>query len=481
MGNCCAARDKSYRAYPPSQAIKFKTYEDELKKQKAKVQEIIQKGQPWEDEEFPPQFKSLFDRSIDQGDRSKYQQFKWKRAKEIYPNAKLFSGGIDPNDINQGALGDCYLLATLSSMAENPEDIMAMFYNKTLNDAGIYLIYFWINGVKTGVIVDDYLPTQNGQMAFANGKDEELWVCLIEKAWAKIHGSYHRTEGGLPCFANTHLAGVPSESIMHDDDEFDLDEFWRTLQNSDKRHFTMMAASHGQGEAENDEGIIAGHAYSIISVAQFEHEGQNVRLLRLRNPWGASEWEGDWSDASELWTPELRKKLGAVQGDDGAFFIPLEDYVEQFAWTSVCVENAPEKYSRSNFFHKFELNAEKPQAFFSFNLKSKIDFNKQAFAISVLQQGQRLANYRLPNFGKFTESEFNIVLMTKQGKFVNARFGSRFMFSLLNDDIELEAGEYVFMVDPLWNESAGFEEDYTDVLLDVLAPVDTMIKEVDQA
>ena len=35
-----------------------------------------------------------------------------------------------------------------------------------------------------------------------------------------------------------------------------------------------------------------------------------------------------------------------------------------------------------------------PQAFFSFTLTKPIDFNKHAFAISVLQQGDRLANYR---------------------------------------------------------------------------------------
>ena len=33
-------------------------------------------------------------------------------------------------------------------------------------------------------------------------------------------------------------------------------------------------------------------------------------------------------------------------------------------------------------------------AFFSFTLTGAVDFNKHAFAISVLQQGERLLNYR---------------------------------------------------------------------------------------
>jgi hypothetical protein len=49
---------------------------------------------------------------------------------------------------------------------------------------------FWINGVETPVIVDDYFPTRNGKCAFAACKGDEMWVSLLEKGWAKLHGSY---------------------------------------------------------------------------------------------------------------------------------------------------------------------------------------------------------------------------------------------------------------------------------------------------
>ena len=47
----------------------------------------------------------------------------WKRASEIYNKGQIFIGGVDPNDIEQGALGDCYYLAFLSALAENPDRI----------------------------------------------------------------------------------------------------------------------------------------------------------------------------------------------------------------------------------------------------------------------------------------------------------------------------------------------------------------------
>ena len=65
---------------------------------------------------------------------------------------------------------------------------------------------------------------------------------------------------------------------------------------ADERNYTMVAGSKGQGEKESGTGLISGHAYSLISIHQFEAYGEQVRLLKLRNPWGKFEWNGPWSD-----------------------------------------------------------------------------------------------------------------------------------------------------------------------------------------
>ena len=79
--------------------------------------------------------------------------------------------------------------------------------------------------------------------------------------------------------------GVPSESFPHAGIE-SQEDFFEMLQSADRRRFIMMAASHGQGENRNDEGVISGHAYSLISIHEIEHRGKEVKLLKLRNPWG---------------------------------------------------------------------------------------------------------------------------------------------------------------------------------------------------
>ena len=42
------------------------------------------------------------------------------------------------------------------------------------------------------VIIDDLIPSMDNETFFAKGNGPELWVILLEKAWAKINGSYER-------------------------------------------------------------------------------------------------------------------------------------------------------------------------------------------------------------------------------------------------------------------------------------------------
>lgn len=44
------------------------------------------------------------------------------------------------------------------------------------------------------------------------------------------------------------------------------------------------------------------------------------------------------------------------------------------------------------------------------------------------------------------------------------------MFSLLNQQVRLEPGKYIFMIDPVWNSSAEANPLYKEVLVDIYAP-----------
>ena len=237
-----------------------------------------------------------------------------------------------------------------------------MFITQSANRAGIYLVRFFLNGQEMPVIIDDFLPVNNstGKPAFAKCRDGELWVSLLEKAWAKLHGTYARCSGGLPCFAANHIMGVPAESYVHSEVK-DPAHFYERIKSADRRSFTMIASTPGEGEVESALGLVSGHAYSLISIHEFHGGyGPPLRLLKLRNPWGSGEWLGDWSDRSPLWTPELKQQVGFVDRDDGIFFMTMEDYMANFERTAICVENNEAKYKHSQLYHTFSDDRSKP-------------------------------------------------------------------------------------------------------------------------
>ena len=110
----------------------------------------------------------------------------WKRATELAENPDFFVDGVSANDVNQGELGNCWFLATVTALTLNPK-----LFAKAIPDgqsfrkqdyAGIFHFRFWKFGKWIDVVVDDYLPTRNGKLIFARSNDpNEFWPALLEK------------------------------------------------------------------------------------------------------------------------------------------------------------------------------------------------------------------------------------------------------------------------------------------------------------
>ena len=75
-------------------------------------------------------------------------------------------------------------------------------------------------------------------------------------------------------------------------------------------------------------GLVAQHSYGLLKAAEpTDEDGNKIRLVLLRNPWGDFEWNGDWSDKSDKWTPSLKRQLGWSEADDGTFWMDLNVYL----------------------------------------------------------------------------------------------------------------------------------------------------------
>eukprot|EP00854_Cymbomonas_tetramitiformis_P010323 gene10323-12209_t len=148
----------------------------------------------------------------------------WKRAelvlkakmdetdgKEAGHKRALFAGGIDPADIGQGQLGDCWLLSAFACLAEIPGAVKRVFVSKQYSRYGKYTVRLFdkVNNKWLRISVDDYIPCEEGTCTplFAQPNGLEVWVMILEKAFAKFVGSYDKLEGGHPLWALEALTG----------------------------------------------------------------------------------------------------------------------------------------------------------------------------------------------------------------------------------------------------------------------------------
>jgi calpain-15 len=120
----------------------------------------------------------------------------------------------------------------LSVLAEVPHRIMRMFITDVTNEFGVYAVKLTKNGEAREVVIDDYFPCYSyGECCFTKAHGNELWVLILEKAWAKLHGSYERIEAGLAHCVMRDLTGAPSFDI--DVEQYGKDKLWERLLISD--------------------------------------------------------------------------------------------------------------------------------------------------------------------------------------------------------------------------------------------------------
>lgn len=100
-------------------------------------------------------------------------------------------------------------MGALSTVATRP-DLLENLIVSSHPEKGFYQFQFYKEGKWVTVTVDDYLPCEGptGFPVYAKSKDyDELWVSLIEKAYAKLHKSYEALEGGSIDYALVDLTG----------------------------------------------------------------------------------------------------------------------------------------------------------------------------------------------------------------------------------------------------------------------------------
>ncbi|KKA26823.1 hypothetical protein TD95_000780 [Thielaviopsis punctulata] len=289
-----------------------------------------------------------------------------KRVHEIFEKP-TFLEKVSPDQVKQGAVGNCWAIGSLIGLSSIPEAIkrLCVAYDTRI---GIYGFVFYRDGKWIYSIIDDRLfltspvwdaPSMHRQLLqqidtdmdaektyrqtyhtgskalfFGSNTDEnETWVPLLEKAYAKAHGDYASLDGGWTGEGLEDMSGGVSSEILTAD-ILDPDAFWENELRLVNKEFlfgcsTGITDGGGNGSGSRD-GIAERHAYVVTDVRTLS---SGVRLVKLRNPWGKARsglWHGPWSDGSAEWTAEVQKEVGHRFGSDSSFWISYDDFLRKW-------------------------------------------------------------------------------------------------------------------------------------------------------
>ncbi|XP_029318839.1 calpain-3b isoform X2 [Cottoperca gobio] len=270
----------------------------------------------------------------------------WKRPTEICENPQFIVDGANRTDICQGELGDCWLLAAIACLTVNEKLLYRVIppdQSFTENYAGIFHFQFWRYGEWIDVVVDDRIPTSNNQLVFTKSfRKNEFWSALLEKAYAKLHGSYEALKGGNTLEAMEDFTGGVTEFFELSEAPKEIYNIMRkALERGSLMGCSIDVFSASDLESRTEQGLVRGHAYSIIGLAECDEVAKDtrIRLIRLRNPWGWVLWRGPWSANSEEWSTIStadKDNLKKQTVETSEFWMSFEDFKKNFTKLEMC-------------------------------------------------------------------------------------------------------------------------------------------------
>uniref|UniRef100_A0A8C2E6C7 Calpain 2, (m/II) large subunit a n=1 Tax=Cyprinus carpio TaxID=7962 RepID=A0A8C2E6C7_CYPCA len=302
--------------------------------------ECLSRGQLFCDTTFPAAPESLGFNEL--GPRSpKTRGVEWKRPGELTSSPEFIVGGATRTDICQGGLGDCWLLAAIASLTLN-EDVLARVVpsNQGFGQdyAGIFHFQLWQFGEWVDVVVDDRLPTRDGELLFVHSATgSEFWSALLEKAYAKVNGCYEALSGGSTTEGFEDFTGGIAEIYELKQAPSNMFQIIRkALDSGALLGCSIDITSAADSEAITYQKLVKGHAYSLTGAIEVNYQGRKEKLVRVRNPWGQVEWTGAWSDNSSEWNAVDPSERENVKSEDGEFWMSFSDFVRQYSRIEIC-------------------------------------------------------------------------------------------------------------------------------------------------
>ncbi|XP_006760738.1 PREDICTED: calpain-10 [Myotis davidii] len=270
----------------------------------------------------------------------------WRRPQEICATPRLFPDNPQEGQVKQGLLGDCWFLCACAALQKSRHLLDQVFLpgQPTWLDQtyrGSFTCRVWQFGRWVEVTIDDRLPCLAGRLCFSRCQREDVfWLPLLEKVYAKVHGSYEHLWAGQVADALVDLTGglaerwnlknlESSRSQQDGSGGSEPKTCWQLLGLKERCLISCSVFSPKAGARELGEF----HAFIISDLRELRGQAaQSILLLRIQNPWGRRCWQGPWREGGEGWTQvdpvDSAELLSQLQ--EGEFWVDEEEFLREF-------------------------------------------------------------------------------------------------------------------------------------------------------
>ncbi|XP_023965541.2 calpain-10 isoform X1 [Chrysemys picta bellii] len=273
-------------------------------------------------------------------------EISWLRPQEICSAPRLFSDNPQEVQVKQGILGDCWFLCACVALQKSKYLLTKVippgqpsWTEETYT--GCFTCQVWQFGHWVEVTIDDRLPCLGGKLCFSQCQTEDVfWLPLLEKVYAKVHGSYEQLWAGQVADALVDLTGGLAERWTLKDPGRSMERertgrvlekmvFRRLMNLKERCVISCSVLSSRQGASELGEF----HAFIVSDMLHLSRvSGKEIILLRIRNPWGRRCWKGHWREGGQGWSqldPVVASEL-LSQIQEGEFWVEEEEFFKEF-------------------------------------------------------------------------------------------------------------------------------------------------------
>ena len=286
--------------------------------------------------------KNSYINQIELNEIKKYiniEEIEWKRASEIFIKPTIFSSNnLHINNMKKSKIVTKYFQTTISSLINFPGLIEQIFLTKEYNEeTSLIKMILFIDGEFQIIFLDDYFPViKNTNIPYFTLNDNnDLWILLLEKAYAKINGCYGNIIFGWPDNLFKTLTGFSTEFLIHSN--CSIENLWNVVFNVYQNKGLIVTFSKS-----NDDVELKGYSKNCGFVILYCLEIDNKKLCVIKNCFIEDDYifKGEFSIENDFWTNENKNKIDNMNSinlnDKSLIWITIEDLHKYFLRTDIC-------------------------------------------------------------------------------------------------------------------------------------------------